>query len=92
MGFRIEAARTCARAGDFTRGRRHLAEAERISSLWQNGPWTASIWEARAELRRAQGEIIRASALFLEAAESFAQLGRPLDERRCRGAAAETPA
>jgi DNA-binding SARP family transcriptional activator len=88
MTFRIEAARTCARAGEFARARRHLAEAERITGLWQRGPWTAAIWEVRAELRRAEGQSMQASALFLEAAERFRELFRPLDESRCRSAAA----
>lgn len=87
MNFRIEATRASARAGDLARARRHLSEAERITGLWQGGPWTASIWEARAELRRAEGQIVQAHALFLEAAESFAAYRRPLDESRCRAAA-----
>lgn len=87
MGFRTEAARACARANDLGRARRHVAEAERISGLWQGGPWTAALWEVRAELRRAAGQTTQAAALFLEAAEQFADLGRPLEERRCRVAA-----
>ena len=56
MNFRIEAVRACARSGDLARARRHLAEAERITGLWQGGPWIAAVWEARAELRRAEGQ------------------------------------
>lgn len=88
MNLRIEAARTCARAGDLTRARRHLAEAERITGLWQGGPWSAAVWEARAELRRAEGQAAQADALFLEAAECFAKLRRPVEASRCRSAAA----
>jgi DNA-binding SARP family transcriptional activator len=88
MTFRIEAARACARAGELARARRHLAEAERITGLWQGGPWTAAVWEARAELRRAEGHREQASALLMEAADGFAELHRPLDESRCRAAAA----
>lgn len=84
MTFRIEAARACAQAGELTRAGRHLAEAERITGLWQGGPWTAAIWEARAEIRRAQRQGGQARALFLEAAARFAELRRPLDEARCR--------
>jgi tetratricopeptide (TPR) repeat protein len=84
MNFRIEAARVFARAGDLPRARRHLAEAERITSLWQGSPWNASVWEARAELRLAEGQAAQAIALFLEAAGGFAQLRRPIDEARCR--------
>jgi DNA-binding SARP family transcriptional activator len=87
MTFRIEAARRCARAGELTSARRHLAEAERITGLWQGGPWTAAIWEARAELRRAEGQSTQARAFLLEAAARFAELRRPLDEARCRSAA-----
>jgi DNA-binding SARP family transcriptional activator len=88
MTFRVEAARVSARAGDLARARRHVAEADRITGLWQGGPWIAATWEARAELRRASGQGTQASALFLEAAESFAELRRPLDESRCRAEAA----
>ena len=89
MTLRIEAALAYARAGDVGRARQHLAEAERITSLWQGGtPWNAAIWEARAEIRRAEGQLDQARALFLEAAEGFAEVRRPLDEARCRSAAA----
>lgn len=84
-GFRIEAARACARANDLGRARRHLAEAERISGLWQGGPWSAALWEVRAELRRAAGQTTQAAALFLEAADQFTALRRPIEENRCRG-------
>ncbi|MFJ6674177.1 BTAD domain-containing putative transcriptional regulator [Actinosynnema sp. NPDC091369] len=87
MGFRIAAATACAHAGSPSRARPHLAEAERISGLWQGGPWTAALWEVRAEVRRAEGQRTQAAALFLEAAERFAVMRRPLEERRCRAAA-----
>ncbi len=87
MTFRIEATRAFARAGVLQRARIHLAEAERITGLWQGGPWTAAIWEARAEVRRAEGDAERARALFLEASQRFGELNRPLDEARCLAAA-----
>jgi DNA-binding SARP family transcriptional activator len=87
MNFHVEAARVFARAGDLPRARRHVAEAERITGLWQGGPWTASVWEVRAELRMAEGEEAQAIAMFREAADSFAQLRRPIDEARCRASA-----
>lgn len=87
MNFRIEAARAFARAGELSGARRQIEEADRITSLWQGGPWKAAVWEARAEFRRAEGEDAQATALFLEAAEGFAQSRRPLDEMRCRSAA-----
>jgi tetratricopeptide (TPR) repeat protein len=88
MNCRIEATRVFARASDVPRARRHLEEAERITGLWQGGPWNASVWEARAELRRAEGDGAQAVALFLEAADGFAKLRRPIDEARCRASAA----
>ncbi len=87
MKLHVEATRVFARAGDLSRARRHLVEAERITGLWQGGPWHASVWEARAELRRAEGEAAQAMALFLEAAGGFAELRRPIDEARCRASA-----
>ncbi|GAB2811977.1 BTAD domain-containing putative transcriptional regulator [Lentzea nigeriaca] len=87
MAFRIEAARACARANDLSRARQHLAEAERISGLWQGGPWSAALWEVRAELRGAAGQTAQAAALYLEAAELYATLHRPIEENRCRAAA-----
>lgn len=87
MNFRLEAARVFARAGDLPRARRQIEEADRITSLWQGGPWKAAVWEVRAELRRAEGEPAQAKALFLEAAGGFAQVRRSLDEMRCRAVA-----
>jgi tetratricopeptide (TPR) repeat protein len=88
MTLHIESARVCARTGDLTRARRHLDAVEHISRLWTAGPWQAATWELRAELRRAQGDVVQASALFLEAADGFAAVHRPGDESRCREAAA----
>jgi DNA-binding SARP family transcriptional activator len=90
MNFRLEAARVLARAGDLSAAQRQIEEAERITGLWQGGPWRAALWEARAELRRAEGEEDQAKALFLEAAKGFAQARRPLDEARCRASATST--
>jgi DNA-binding SARP family transcriptional activator len=88
MGFRIAASTACAEAGEFSRGERHLEDAERIAAMWQGGPWLAAVWEGRAALRRAQGDEAQAVALFREAADAFARVGRPIDEERCRKAAA----
>jgi tetratricopeptide (TPR) repeat protein len=84
MTFRIETVRAYARAGDLLHARRHLAEADRIAGMWQGGPWRAAVWEAQAELRRAEGHAQQAAALFAEAAEQFEQFHRLLDARRCR--------
>lgn len=57
-------------AGDLVRARQHLVEVERISGLWQGGPWISAFWQGRAEIRRGEGQEPQASALFLEAAAS----------------------
>jgi hypothetical protein len=51
------------------------------------GPWPAAVWEARGVLRGAEGNHDQAVALFREAADLFAEPGRPRDEVRCRAAA-----
>jgi hypothetical protein len=87
IGFYIGASIACARAGELARARRFLADAERLTGLWQGGPWRAAAWEARGSLRRAEGDDNQAAALLHEAAGLFAECGRPLDEARCRAAA-----
>lgn len=87
IGFRITAATTCAGAGDVVRARQCLLEAERLAGLWQGGPWLAATWEARGALRLAEGDASQGAALLREAADLFAQVGRPLDEARCLDAA-----
>jgi hypothetical protein len=56
--------------------------------MWQGGPWQAAVWEARAALRLAAGDRGQAAALLREAANLFAECGRPLDEARCVAATA----
>ena len=51
--------------------------------MWQGGAWQAAVWEARAEVRLAEGERDQAAALLREAAERFGRLGRPRDAERC---------
>lgn len=87
MGFRVAATITLARATEVDRARMRLSEAERFAGMWPAGPWHAAVWEARAFVRRAEGTVDLASALFREAAERFAEVGRPLDAARCRAAA-----
>ena len=55
--------------------------------MWQGGPWRAAVWEARAQVRLAEGEGRQAVALFTEAADLFAGVGHRLSEARCRAAA-----
>lgn len=87
IGFLTSAAVASARAGEHERARRYVDEAERVAGMWQGGAWSAAVWEARAELRLAEGEPRRAAALFGEAAEGFARAGHPLAAKRCREAA-----
>jgi hypothetical protein len=45
--------------------------------MWPGGAWHAALWEARGVLRQAEGDTRRAAALYNEAADQFAELGRP---------------
>lgn len=87
MGFLTSAATACARAGELDRARSFIAEAERIAGMWQGGPWTGAVWEARGNLRQAEGEDAQARAMFREAAEAFARAGNRLEAARCLEAA-----
>jgi len=90
IGFRVAATIAYARAGHLDQARRRLRDAERIVGMWPGGAWHAAIWEARGVLRQAEGDATRAAALYDEAADQFAELGRPLDRDRCRAAAQRT--
>ena len=59
---------------------------ERIAGLWTGRPLTAAVWEARAGLRRAEGQPGQADALLAEAADEYDRAGRPVDAKRCRQA------
>lgn len=87
IGFRVASAVAAARAGDLAEARRRLEQVERVAGMWQGGPWVAAVWEARAELRAAQGDRPRAAAMFQEAADRFGEVGHRLAEARCRAAA-----
>ena len=76
-----------ARASRLAQARRRLDGAERLAGMWPGGAWHAAVWEARGALRQAEGDTTRAAALYNEAADQFAELGRPLDRDRCRAAA-----
>lgn len=88
IGFRLNAVRACAEAGELPRARRCLEEAEAIAGMWQGGPWRAASWVARAAVRRAEGDLGQSAALLREAAEVFDECGRPLDAEHCRRAVA----
>ncbi len=90
MGFRVAAAIAYARAGRLDQARRRVQAAEPIAGMWPGGAWHAALWEARGVLRQAEGDTTRAAALYNEAADQFAELGRPLDRDRCRAAAQQT--
>ena len=87
MGYLTTAATTSARNGDLQRSRAFLAEAERISGMWQAGPWIGAVWEARGVLRQVEGDDVRARAMFREAAEAFELAGNHVDANRCLAAA-----
>jgi DNA-binding SARP family transcriptional activator len=87
VSFRVASAIAYARAGRLDQARRGLQAAERVAGLWPGGAWHAAVWEARGALRQAEGDAKRAAALYNEAADQFADLGRPLDHDRCRAAA-----
>jgi hypothetical protein len=89
MGFRVAAAIAYARSGRLDQARRRVQAAEPIAGMWPGGAWHAALWEARGVLRQAEGDTTRAAALY-EAADQFAELGRPLDRDRCRAAAQQT--
>jgi DNA-binding SARP family transcriptional activator len=90
MGFRVAAAIAYARSGRLDQARRRIQAAEPIAGMWPGGAWHAALWEARGMLRQAEGDTRRAAALYNEAADQFAELGRPLDRDRCRAAAQQT--
>jgi tetratricopeptide (TPR) repeat protein len=87
MGYLTTAATTSARSGDLERSRAFLSEAERISGMWQAGPWIGAVWEARGVLREAEGDEEQARAMFREAAEAFERAGNSADAGRCLVAA-----
>lgn len=86
MTYRVAGAVASADAGDVERAERYLEDADRIAGMWRGGAWTAAVWEARAHVRLACGEVRQGTALLDEAAGLFNRLGRPLDEARCRRA------
>ena len=63
MAYRVNASIAASRAGDLDLSAAQLEVADRIAGMWQGGPWAAAVWEARAELRLAQGEPTKAAAL-----------------------------
>jgi hypothetical protein len=91
MAFRAAAAIALAESGETAQVGRRLDEAERLAGMWNGGPWTAALWEARGVHRRALGNEARAVAAFEEAAARFTEVGRPLEAKRCEDRARPTP-
>jgi DNA-binding SARP family transcriptional activator/predicted negative regulator of RcsB-dependent stress response len=87
MGFLTSAVTATARVGQLDRARSFISEAERISGMWQGGPWAGTVWESRGILRQAEGEDAQARAMFREAADAFALAGNQSDASRCLEAA-----
>ncbi|MFF2115003.1 AfsR/SARP family transcriptional regulator [Rhodococcus koreensis] len=88
LGYLVAAAKAFANTGHHDQARRRLTEAERLAGMWPGGAWQAAVWEARGALRRASGDLERAHSFYLEAADRFDEVGRPLDRDRCRSQAA----
>jgi DNA-binding SARP family transcriptional activator len=84
LGYLVAAAKAFARAGALQQSQRRLDKAERIAGMWPGGAAHAAVWETRAVLRQAHGDFERARAFWHEAADRFAEVGRPLDRDRCR--------
>lgn len=87
INLQAQATIASARSAQLHRARRHLATAERVAGLWQGGPMSATVWEARAAVRLAEGSPEQARALLWEAAAAFDEAGRSRDAARCRAAA-----
>jgi DNA-binding SARP family transcriptional activator len=92
IGFLLASATAFARTGAVTEGAAALDQAERVAGMWHAGPWPAAVWEARAELRLAEGDHRQAAALFREAADLFGRSGHLWFEARARASAAEADA
>lgn len=83
----VTAAVTCAVTHRADEARGWLDRADHVAGMWQGGPWSAAVWEARGQLRLAEGRPDQAAALFREAAEMFADSGRSMAAARCRHSA-----
>jgi DNA-binding SARP family transcriptional activator len=83
MSFRVASSIALAEAGALDEASRRLDETERLAGMWNGGPWTAAVWEARGVHRRAQGNEVQAAALFREAASRYTAVGRQRDSERC---------
>jgi DNA-binding SARP family transcriptional activator len=87
LGYLLAASKAFAHAGALQQSQRRLDDAERLAGMWPGGAAHAAVWETRAVLRQAHGDVERARAFWQEAADRFAAVGRPLDRDRCRSQA-----
>jgi DNA-binding SARP family transcriptional activator len=86
VDYRVNGTIALARAGELDEAKRWLDGVERVIGMWQGG-WSAAIaWQARAEVRLAEGQERQAAALFFEATERFGRAGYRLYEERCKRA------
>jgi DNA-binding winged helix-turn-helix (wHTH) protein/tetratricopeptide (TPR) repeat protein len=83
----VPAAIACAEGGRLDAARDWVRQAERSARLWRGTAWRGAAREARAHLRRAEGDPAEAADLLAEAADMFDAAGQPLDAQRCREAA-----
>lgn len=70
---------------------KQLAQADDIAAMWPDGFWHAAVIETRGTLSRARGDETEAARLFLDAADRYAGLNRPVDEARCHARGASAP-
>jgi hypothetical protein len=84
IGFRLASAAALAEVGHAGLAQKQLALADDIATMWPDGYWHAAVIEARGVLGRVRGDEAEAAELFVEAADRYADLDRPLDEARCR--------
>lgn len=84
LGFRLASANKLAEVGAVGPAHEQLDLADDIATMWPDGYWHAAVIEARGAITRARGSDMEAVELFLEAADRFAELDRPVDEARCR--------
>lgn len=87
MLLHVHASMSCARQGQLDRARTHVDQAGRIAGMWNDGPWHASVKEARAVLDHADGgDAEQIEHLLESAADGFRAAGRRREAARCRTA------
>ena len=94
VGFDLEAAAACARAGSVERAGAYLDRAAARAVVWPAGTWSPAMCEARAEIALARGAQEDALTLLRRAVDGYAASGQRLRERRAATALAAlvTPA